>query len=412
MQNSLQKVQSNKQYKHTPAERAYYRREKGESVGNILEDIAVEAGDDIALALAKRIKKCSSRYNHFIAKDLNNQEGECFDGFGNLYSCGSKLCHSCMAKAAKRNRDIARAALEITKLRKREYLPFGAKKTVIEQERLRFITLTTPKVFLSCRESLKVLSRAFDLFRKLEFTKTYFAGYVKSTEFTVRSDETYHSHIHLLAVCFFIPENVIKRLWRRCVQAAFAEIDLDWRLATKNLKDGEKLNVNLKLVDSIENALSEVCKYVTKSESWENIPASHLLEVANIKRWGRMFELSGCLKKSAQWIKAKKEAIKQARIEENNVNDNKNYFNTKCIIDGKNSARKKETWRDVVKKIGVDAYLKILDRQVEAIQRTRKELLMEKFPLASFTDLAGFPWYEPDIEFIGAISENYAASVT
>jgi hypothetical protein len=416
MQSSLPKYQSNNQYKHTAAERAYYHREKGESVADVLEAVAAKVDDDIALVLAQRIKRCAARNNRFLAKDLNNQDGECFDGFGNLFGCGSKLCHTCMTKAAKRNRSIAREALEITKLRKREYLPVGAKKKVVERERLRFVTLTMPRVSLSCSETLKVLAQAFDLFRKLEFTKTYFTGYIKSTEFTIRSDKTYHSHIHLLAVCFFIPENVIKRLWRRCVQNVFAKNGLDWRLATKNLKDDEKLNINLKLVDSREKALSEVCKYLTKSESWENIPAPHLLEIANIKRWGRMFELSGCVKKSARLIKAGKEEIKQARLEAAATSDNQNYFNTKCITDGKNSddgselevksTIKRENWRDVVKRIGVDEYLEILDRQIEAIQKIRKEILIEKYPMATFKDLAGFIWYEPDIDFIEGFTEN------
>jgi hypothetical protein len=461
MQDSLPKYQSNKQYQYTPAERAYYRREKSESVGTILEAVAVEAKDEIALALAHRIKKCASRYNSFIAKDLNNKSGECFDGFGTLFSCGSKLCHSCMTKAAKRNRKIAGEVLDVIKLRKKGYLPFGAKKKVIEQQRLRMITLTMPKVSLSCIESIELVARAFKLFRKLKFTETYFDGYIKSIEFTVREDKTYHAHIHLLAVSFFIPESLIKRLWRRCVQTAFAEKKLDWRVATKSLKNDDKLNVNLKLADPNENSLKEVCKYLTKSESWENIPTSDLLELANLKRWRRMFELTGCFKKAAQWIRAKNEAIKQARLAESSevtyrivckgierqtiglrddfknpfalksfiaslnkrfperrytIEINQNYLDEKRISAAENSTSdseskaklvvKRENWRDTIEKLGVERYLKILEGQVEAIQKIRKELLIEKYPLATFTDLAGFPWYEPDIDFVEGFTEN------
>jgi Replication protein len=417
MQNSTQNYQSNKQYKYTAAERAYYRREKSLKVSSILEAAALDAGDEIAFVLAQRIKKCASPSNHFIAKDLNNKSGECFDGFGNLFPCGSKLCHSCMTKAAQRNKKIAEEALNLIKLQKKLYLPFDSTKKKVEKQRLRMITLTMPKVFLSCVESTELVIRAFDLFRKLKFTETYLDGYIKTIEFTVREDKTYHNHIHLLAACFFIPEKIIKRLWRRCVQTAFIEKGLDWRNATKNLEDADKLNVNLKLVDSIENSLKEVCKYLTKSESWENIPASHLLEVANIKRWRRMFELSGCFKKAAQWIKAKNEAIKEARREAANT-ESQNYLDTKCISAAENSSEnpelgiksliKKESWRDRVKNLGVDAYLIILERQIEATQRVRKELLIEKYPLATFTDLAGFSWYEPDIDFI----EGFAGETT
>jgi hypothetical protein len=421
MQNSTQNYQSNKQYTYTAVERADYHRQKSLNVSKVLEAAALEAGDDIAFVLAQRIKKCASPSNRYTAKDLNNQSGECFDGFGNLFPCGSKLCYTCMAKAARRNKKIAEEALKIIKLERKSYLPFGSKKKTVEQQRLRMITLTMPKVFLSCVESTELVIRAFDLFRKLKFTETYFAGYIKTIEFTTRKgdsyseDDSYHNHIHLLAACFFIPEAIIKRLWRRCVQTAFIEKGLDWRAATKNLGDADKLNVNLKLTDSNENSLKEVCKYLTKSESWENIPSSHLLEIANIKRWRRMFELSGCFKRAAQLIKAKNEVIKQAQREAANI-ENQNYLDTKCISAAENPAEnsrleakltaRKENWRDRVKKLGVDAYLTILERQIEITQRTRKELLREKYPLATFTDLAGFTWYEPDIDFVEGFTAN------
>jgi hypothetical protein len=244
---------------------------------------------------------------------------------------------------------------------------------------------------------------------------------------------------------------------------------LDWRTATKNLEDADKLNVNLKLTDSNENSLKEVCKYLTKSESWENIPASHLLEVANIKRWRRMFELSGCFKKAAQWVKLEKEAKKQAALEAANNNKfeysitcerdeetitglvsyeekcslellvatlkksspeshyaikccDQNYLDTKCITALENlaensefevkSVTKKESWRERVKNLGVDAYLVILERQIEAVQRVRKELLIEKYPLATFRDLTGFIWYEPDIDFITGFADESMAMMS
>jgi hypothetical protein len=410
---------SNAQYTRTPAERAYYRREKGESVAEVLQAAATAAGDDVALGLAARIDECSSKYNHFLASDLNNDDGECFDGFGNLYGCGSKLCHSCVDKAAKLNRKKAREAIEQTRLLRREYLPDGAKGYVVEQERFRFVTLTMPKVSLSCTQSIALLAHAWDLFRKLDFTKNYFGGYVKSIEFTVRSDNSYHAHIHLLAISFFLPEKTLKRFWRRCLQSAFAASGLDWRCETK---DNSPV-VNIKLVDNIEHALNEVCKYVTKSESWEKIPAAHLLEVANVKRWGRMFELAGRLKKSAKLIKQRKEVIRQMRAESEAARVPENYLDTKYLTDGENSAEvsenssvphqnseiktetkiKRENWREIIRVKGLEVYRKILKRQVEAMRRVRQALLIEKYPLATFRDLAGFVWYSPNLQFIEEI---------
>lgn len=407
--------QTNAPYTRTPAERAYYRREKGASVAEILHCAATAADDAVALGLSSRLAECSSRYNHFLAADLNTADGECFDGFGNLYGCGSKLCHSCTDKAARQNRKKARESIEQTRLLKREYQPHGAKDYIIEEERYRFITLTMPKISLSCVESLKLLSYAWDLFRKLDFTKNYFAGYVKSIEFTVRSDASYHAHLHLLAISFYLPEKTLKRLWRRCLQTAFAKFALDWKCETR---DNSPV-VNIKLVDSIENALNEVCKYVTKSESWEKIPPAHLLEVANVKRWGRMFELAGRLKETAQRIRLKKETLKQLEAEQKENASDLNYLDTKYLTDGENSAEnsesssdsdrnlesqpktkvKRESWREIIRQKGLEAYQKILKRQVEATHRARKLLLIEKYPLATFRDLAGFVWHSPNLQF-------------
>jgi hypothetical protein len=411
----MEKLQQydNSETKRTPTERAYYHREQSENIAEILETAASEASDDIAFALSQRLKACSSRYNYYLADDLNNSEGECFDGFGNLYGCGSKLCHGCVSKAAKRNRKLASEAIQQTKLKRREHKCLVKNKYVVENEKYRFITLTMPKVPLSCKETLSLLSRAWQLFRKLEFTKIYLPGYVKSVEFTVRSDNSYHAHIHLLAISFYIPEQMIKRLWRRCLQAAFSEFGLDWRCETKN----NKPVVNLKLADNTEKALLEVCKYVTKSESWGKVPAEHLLEVANIKRWGRMFELAGSLKKTAQRIKLKKEIDKEIQVELEQNNVDQDYLDTKEITDGgsvvenndniheslceiEKIPRKQKNWRSLVVEKGLKAYLKILERQVEVTQRVRKELLIEKYPLAKFTDLAGFCWYQPQLAFM------------
>jgi Skp family chaperone for outer membrane proteins len=417
------KYQPNAQYTRTPAERAYYRREKGESVAEVLRAAATTAGDVVALGLAARISECSSRYNHFLADDLNTADGECFNGFGNLYGCGSKLCHSCVDKAAKLNRKKAREAIKETPLIRGKYVPHGASDFVVEQERLRFITLTMPKVWLSCTQSIALLSRAWGLFRKLDFTKNYFGGYVKSIEFTVRSDESYHAHIHLLAISFFLPEKTLKRLWRQCLQTAFAKSGLEWRCETK---DNSPI-VNIKLVDSIESALNEVCKYVTKSESWEKIPKAHLLEVANVKRWGRMFELAGRLKTTAKLIKEKKEVFKQIQADQKEGAADLNYLDTKYLTDaGKNDSNlengeefcqnsgvssadfgikrevkvKQENWREIIKEKGLEAYQKILKRQVEVMQRVRRIQLIEKYPLATFRNLAGFTWYSPNLQFI------------
>jgi hypothetical protein len=383
---------------YTPAERAYYRREKSESVSDILKAAAVVADDETALALAERMRQCSLKSNHYLADDLYDENGDCFNGFGNLWGCASKLCHSCMTKAASRNRKLAREVLDNTKLIRREYFCYVKRKSVIEQEKLRFVTLTMPKANLSCIQTLGLLKRAWELFRKLDFTKNYFDGFVKSTEFTVRADKTYHAHLHLLAVSFFIPEKLIKNFWLNCVRTAFTESGLKFKASG--------VVVNLKMAD--ENSVNEVCKYLTKSESWSEIPKAHLLEIANVRRFPRMFELTGRLKKVARRIREQKEFEKQARVEiENAANTGADYLDKNGVTDGNNSRvsdGRRENWRDLVKKNGFCWYVKELETQVTEAMRVRQEILTRKYPLATFKDLTGFVWHDPNLEFIDEIA--------
>lgn len=404
MRNPPQKSQFNIQYKRTVTERAYYRRESSMKVAKLLETAAVAANDDVAYVLSQRINKCADPSNHFIATDLNNQEGECFDGFGNIYSCGSKLCHTCMAKASSRNRRIAREVLENTKLVRGKYFCYIKQKEVSEQEQYRFITLTMPQVNLSLIETLNLLKRSWELFRKLDFTKNYFNGFVKSPEFTIREDTSYHAHLHLLAISFFIPEHLIKQYWFNCVKTAFLEEGIEFK--------ANNIVVNLKKIDSMENSLLEVCKYVTKSESLLEIPAAHLLEIANVNRFPRMFELTGRFKIIARRIREKKEIEREIN---NAENTDVNYLDTKCITDGEAALNKSKDlapcWRKLIRQIGADAYLEQLDMQIEAVYSARKRILIEKYPMASFTDLSGYTWYEPDIEFIEGFSETQFISM-
>jgi hypothetical protein len=391
---------------YTPTERAYYRREKSESVSDVLKAAAVAVGDETALALAERMRQCSLKSNHYLAEDLADANGECFDGFGNLWGCGSKLCHSCVTRAASRNRKLAREVLEDTKLIRRKYFCYVKKKSVTEQEKYRFVTLTMPKVNLSCIETLNLLRRAWELFRKLDFTKNYFSGFVKSTEFTVRNDKTYHGHLHLLAVCVFIPEKLIKKYWLNCVRTAFNESGVKFK--------ANAVVVNLKKVDSIDAALNEVCKYLTKSESWSAVPKAHLLEIANVARFPRMFEMTGRLKKTAQRIKAQKLFEKQARAEvKNAANMGADYLDKNGVTDGNNSkvsVVRREHWRDLVPKIGYKRYAVELEAQVTAAVRVRQEILTKKYPLATFKDLTGFVWHDPNLEFVDEIAVSVRAS--
>jgi hypothetical protein len=405
---------------------ADYRSERGEIVAALLGKAAAGADDKVCSAYAERLKACADRSNFYYGDDfIDNSTGELFSGFGNLFGCGLKLCQSCVARAAARNRNIARQVVDNTKLLKKEYYHPDKKEYVIERERYRFITLTMPEIEASLRITMVVQKRAWDLFRKLKFTKDYLFGYIKGIEFTVRNNGTYHDHIHLLAISLFIPEIQIKIEWTNCVKKAFNEFGFEF--------GARQANVNLQLVYSkakpedkgkiisYEDAITETCKYITKTKTWEEIPAEHLLEIARIRRWDRMFEVSGRFRQTAQKLNAERAAVvssfvgsEATLIEEETLSSY--YLDTDGIFDGsvseasgsfgiseeisdKSSVKSKRiSWRDVVKEQGLENYLQIFYRQVEFTRNLRKLRLIIKYPDANFTDLDGRAWDLAEIE--------------
>jgi uncharacterized protein YbjQ (UPF0145 family) len=129
----------------------------------------------------------------------------------------------------------------------------------------------------------------------------------------------YHWHIHLLALGFFIDKLELKARWTNHVERAFKKFGLVFQPKTK---DGFAIvdvrSIVARVSDSSkektkEGAVSDVCKYMTKSESWRDVPAAHLLEVASIRRWSRMFSTTGVCREVLEAKNNAKKALKEAQ---------------------------------------------------------------------------------------------------
>jgi len=252
-----------------------------------------------ALAVADKLHCCSRSANFWTADNMHSKTtGDLFDGVGTLWNCNERLCPSCLATRARRTRVRARAAIDRPKIR--------------NNQRWRFITLTMPTrpaAESSLLNTLHVISRAWRLFSKREWwRKTVQAG-VKGVEFTMGNPHGdtwdperhgYHVHMHLLVLSTWVEWRRLRTEWSECLQEAWSEFGITQGI---NTKDGlavcdVRLVVNRKArrsdgVISGEGAINEVAKYLTKSESWEHVPESQLVEVASLAPWPRMFELLG-----------------------------------------------------------------------------------------------------------------------
>lgn len=379
----------------------------GNSITSALRDAIIkqQTPDAMIRGVYFRLKACALPGNHWVADDLHNEAtGELYAGNGILKACGSKLCPSCVAKAANRSRNELKLALKNQKL--------------FVGESYKFITLTIPNPNLSLLKTRVLLNRTWELFRKREFYIKHFRGGSKSEEFTI-TENGYHYHYHLFCIARFLSFEKLRTEWTSCAEIAHREANAPFEV---NNSDG-LLSVVVKSVNSSNNslkgAIQEVAKYVTKSDSWEKIPQKDLLEIASIKRFPRMFELLGYFREqrnanavlsfrhpiitylllnlALQVLKKLKEIIENG--------DADTILDTKQISDGKDSSfdeysgvsppnevKKRQrniSWREHIEVFGLEDYLKRLTLEVETTWEYRRTLLRQKYPFATFKTMDG-----------------------
>jgi hypothetical protein len=366
---------------------------EGEKISRVLR---FSSGSRIVQGLADRICRCCGRENFFLATDLHSSDtGELFDGKGSLWACNSRICPSCVAKLSKRNRKIARYVFENEK--------------VFLGERWFFITLTQPDLLLKdfpllfCR---LVMNEAWRKFSRSAWFIKVIRGGMKSEEFTVGTFNQYHYHYHLLSICKNrITSNnfiEIRREWTKALKFAFKKHGLKFECETK---DG-LANVRVDRIYNKEKVILELCKYLTKSESWAKIPPEQLADIATIERFPRMFELFGVCKETAKGMKPNQsektltdQANPEKEVVENNESVNKDaYFNKKKITVRNKSneielsrppPRRKQSWRVRCRILPRAEWLKSLEQEIISCREYRMKQLRHKFAFATFQTLDG-----------------------
>jgi hypothetical protein len=298
----------------------------------------------------------------------------------------------------------------------------------------QFITLTIPNPGLSLVQTRAVIDRIWTLFRKREYFKQKVRGGSKSEEFTL-TENGYHYHYHLLCVTRFLNFSEFRREWTECIQAAFKEFYLSlflqayitdnfaylkvafanpilpYKIKTEDGLAMVKIKRLSASVNGLKGAIQEVCKYVTKSDSWEKLPPEDLIEVASIKRFWRMFEIFGSFRaqRNANVVlespnvfitylltKLIVEVLKYIRTGERIT-----ILDTKQISDGECSSevedlpekvpkRQREMpWRKYILENGLESYFEKLAEQVEKTRYSRKCFLSLKYKYAIFRTLDG-----------------------
>ena len=367
------------QTQRKPEEIAAYRVGRGESIANRLKTVA--GSSKVASAVAFRLEQCTTRENTWTARDLHTEDGELFDGTGNLFSCGSKLCPACSANQSREMRKRARKAVH--SLGNGDYFV-----------RWRSVVLTMPlQRGASILKSIEKINDAFRRMTNRKFWKTRVRGGIKSVEFTVRPDG-YHVHIHLLIQAEYLPVNAenerrFSRLTARrrlfagnlqdelahCLRAAGIALNGSPVVFVADVRNQSvKARGNREI--SLEKALQETAKYITKSESWDKIPDSSLMEIAEISRWKRMFEVLGKSRHKNADDRVEKSAAESAEP---------SLVHTKSLFNGERSA----TWRQLLNAYDFVTWKRQIKARINRIRAFRRMSLASRFDFADFLLLNG-----------------------
>jgi hypothetical protein len=392
---------------------ACYRSRRGHEVAARLG--SAEGADALIIAEADMMRAAAGVSNHYHATDLTNEHGELFDGAGALYQCGSRLCPSYLTVARKRMRKRTRAAL------------VRVMQTKAKSDLLRLVTLTMPTLAgATLGESLSVQRDAWRHFsnKREWWAKTCKAG-VKGEEFTNGDEKRlkregrewdfqtdgFHPHIHIIALSGWIEWKRLGEEWTASLKHAARKHKLEMEFKTAH----GRAVVDVRLVTdhrrkgrgtiSREGAVEEVCKYITKCESWLALPDDQLVEAARALRGRRMVELLGACRKSPEEAATDGEpgeatAAREgahAYLDTQNTSD-RQHGETKARGEPLNAKRARS---EPLRKVGArmieqgqrDLWLEMLAVHVGEVQEFRKAALSMRFPLAVFSTLDGQKWY-------------------
>lgn len=325
-------------------------------------------------ALSGRIQLCNQHSNVFVIKNaFTNAQQQPTDAIDRLWRCNSKLCPSCLARQALKSRRKLREAL--------------AKQKPLRGERYYFITYTIPNTDQPLVLTRSIVQYAWSLFRKRSLCVSLLRGGVKTEEFTVTANGI-HYHLHSIVLCRWFLYEELRRVWTDCVKESFKEHELEhlwneyeqrrlkqWneyyadnpeKLAHPNLN----LQVKIKPVTPTERSVQELCKYVTKADSWTKMRKTDLTEVAMISRWHRMFELFGSFSNRPGRANGTALAI----------------VHTEPLTDGLAVARP-QYWRTVVEEMDVEVYLINLEDKIQQQKERRWRDLIRKYPNHTITTL-------------------------
>jgi len=304
-----------------------------------------------------RIRYCNDDGNLWYADDLVNKEtGELYAGSGRFWKCNSRLCPHCSKLSARKHRATIRKNL---------------KQPLLIGQYRKFVTFTIPNLGLDLHQSRELVNHAWSLLRKRTWFKKTIIGGCKSEEFTVTA-KGIHYHLHSILISKYIQYDKLRNLWTESFITAAAAMNIPFSIGTAD----SMLIVNVRNISSADQAANEVCKYITKQDSWMKLDPASVLDILRLKRFPRVFEFLG------SWRDSSDADAKPRPVEREDTEENKTILDTENLSDEPIV----ELARIVTFADAID-YLVALETAIADQHRFRKKQLRYIQPHASFRAL-------------------------
>lgn len=332
-------------------------------------------------ALASRIILCNHKSNaYFVPKAYERLDGSYSDTTGRFWRCHSKLCQWCLAKTAARTRAKVREALAAQQLR--------------PGERYYFATLTIPNFGLPLLKARAIINDAWCLLRKRSLSVSLIRGGFKSEEFTYTASG-YHYHTHHIWLSSFMNYQAMREEWTSCAAQAFKDHGLEalWQeQQSRRLQQWNKFHaddpcslakpdlnliIRIERINDIEGAIQEVCKYITKADSWTKISPADLASIGMVHSWHRMTEFYG------SFAPARREGqLNRKDRSEASERSSEPILDTAPLNDGA-SPSQTPAWRQMCHLIDLEMYLINLEADMDNARHWGLRQLQQRFPHTS-----------------------------
>ncbi|MBA2750523.1 MAG: hypothetical protein H0U45_17790 [Tatlockia sp.] len=362
------------------------RKRNAEKMSYAVNHSEFENYDDYihSLFTAEHLLANAGTANHFVAENLQAASGESYTGYGSFTVASSSLDCAYLKAKSKKSRKAITLALELCKT----YLTANKIKAY-----KNFITLTQPTLIgVNLKDTFAVADYAWSLFRKRKYFVENIYGAAIAEEFTLGDNykaesrfwsadkDGFHVHRHLIAFAKWLDVERLKIDWTECLELAATKFGYRLNFPTKN---GYAV-VNRKTVWSEDDAITELGKYICKSSTFDDLPASEIIAVEKALQGKRMLETFG------QCNKRVGTKATDAHLDKTFLNDGKESSNV--VMTNVNMVKRnylKDNFREKLESNGLEHARIYLRRELAKRRKWRIDNFLERFPSALVTDLNG-----------------------